>query len=872
MPEEYPPRRRLRMALLVSAAVLLVPVAAGAALLATFDAEHYKPQIEAAIKRATGRDITLNGAVRVALNPRLVFEASNAALGNFENGTRPDMLTLQRVEAEVALWPLLHGQIEITRLVLVRPDILLETDADGNPNWIFRRHPGGEAPAVANAVAKRVHEGHLDIQSVRVSNGTLTWHDGTSGITRVVELKQFEVREPAEDAPIDVSGQVRYAGADIKLAGHFGSLARLREPDATTPWPVQLALAAEGAELNASGSFTDPLHAGGYDLKLDGRLADLAALTPWLPGIALPPLLDVAFAVQVKDVGAAWPEPSAVVVHAGASDLGSVVPELKLSKLDISAPRFDEPVQIDVQGSYADTPLKLEASLGAPAALLPGLSSSPFPVDISAEAAGASFYAKGGVATPSQTSGLDVKLTARIPDLAALSPLVHRDLPRLNNIAFDGELVDRNASYLQGVMLKGIRLALPEADLTGDAVLGLTGQRPLFHATLSATRIDADALWAAFQAGSTAEKSATAAAPPAAEAAPEPAQPAEPGSPPPAPAPQSVRPGGQPAVFSEAKLPVDRLRGEDMELRMTVGLLRSGATDYRNVIAHFRLANGHIHVGPLEGQMPQGPFDIYFDFNPNQPQWPVSFTAHAPGLPLKPLMALLQLPDDDSGALEIDADLKSAGDNPHAIAAGLNGHLGLAMMNGTVDNRLLGYSLDKFMHNAHLPAPIGANGGHSDVRCFAMRADATRGAVALRAFVLDMTHVHLSSEGTINLGDETLALRTRPMLKLAGNSVVVPVRIDGPIAAPHAETDQAAAAAAVSMVPKLAAPLLGALPGGQPAGADQTNCDAALAMVHGGGTAAAAAPVAPPSASPPPPPPRPERKLSGRELMRRLLR
>src|SRR5579875_3361863 len=142
MSETRPARRRLRLALIVLAVLLFVPVAAGAALFATFDADHYKPQILAAIRRATGRDVSVNGDIRLSLDPGLTLEAEDAALGNVPNGTRPDMATLPRIEAKVAFWPLLSGHVQIRRLLLVRPDILLETDAEGHPNWRFRRGNG----------------------------------------------------------------------------------------------------------------------------------------------------------------------------------------------------------------------------------------------------------------------------------------------------------------------------------------------------------------------------------------------------------------------------------------------------------------------------------------------------------------------------------------------------------------------------------------------------------------------------------------------------------------------------------------------------------------------------------------------------------
>ncbi|MFC7539484.1 hypothetical protein ACFQU2_08465 [Siccirubricoccus deserti] len=69
------------------------------------------------------------------------------ALANMPSGSRPEMLRMRRAEVELALLPLLSRRVEVRRLVLVAPDLLLETDKAGQPNWAFA--PPGAAPAPA---------------------------------------------------------------------------------------------------------------------------------------------------------------------------------------------------------------------------------------------------------------------------------------------------------------------------------------------------------------------------------------------------------------------------------------------------------------------------------------------------------------------------------------------------------------------------------------------------------------------------------------------------------------------------------------------------------------------------------------------------
>ncbi len=64
-----------------------------------------------------------------------------------------------------------------------------------------------------------------------------------------------------------------------------------------------------------------------------------------------------------------------------------------------------------------------------------------------------------------------------------------------------------------------------------------------------------------------------------------------------------------------------------------------------------------------------------------------------------------------------------------------------------------------------------------------------RGQVAVAALKLDATRLDVEGTGTINLADETLALRLRPLLRLGGAGVLAPVRLDGALTRPVAQLD-----------------------------------------------------------------------------------
>ena len=157
-------------------------------ILSTYNFNSLKPQITKAARDATGRELTLGGDIRlkIGLTPALVME--NVSFQNAPWGSRPDMAKIKRFEVQVALVPLISRNIELKRLILVEPDILVETDKSGKSNLEFETQkkvisekPKEEAPA-----KKEMRLPSLLVNAFRITKGQVTYRDGRSGKTMVV--------------------------------------------------------------------------------------------------------------------------------------------------------------------------------------------------------------------------------------------------------------------------------------------------------------------------------------------------------------------------------------------------------------------------------------------------------------------------------------------------------------------------------------------------------------------------------------------------------------------------------------------------------------------------------------------------------------
>src|SRR5690349_19702326 len=145
---------RLRT-ILIGLAALVVVIAAGAVILVmSIDFNQYKGLVAEQVKKATGRELTIAGDFKLAPSLTPAVAVDNVSLANVAGGSRPDMVTLKRLEVQLQLLPLLSRQVKVDRLVLDGADILLETDKNGRGNWVLSSG-GAAAPAQTPATPEQ---------------------------------------------------------------------------------------------------------------------------------------------------------------------------------------------------------------------------------------------------------------------------------------------------------------------------------------------------------------------------------------------------------------------------------------------------------------------------------------------------------------------------------------------------------------------------------------------------------------------------------------------------------------------------------------------------------------------------------------------
>jgi len=229
----------------------------------------YHDRIIAAVESATGRELRIDGPLSIRLLPSVAIEANGVALANMPGGVAKDMATLGKLQVGVKLFPLISGDVEISRFVLVDPVIHLETDKAGHSNWEFGAQPS-KAAAPAGAPAQPAPKQASALQQLRLGdieliNGTIDYADARSNTHQSFSKIGVAVHLPSLDDPASVDGSLDWRSKTVKLAL---ALEKPRTLMGAGTGAAKITLSSDPVTFSFDGSLT-----GGEPIKANGNLA-----------------------------------------------------------------------------------------------------------------------------------------------------------------------------------------------------------------------------------------------------------------------------------------------------------------------------------------------------------------------------------------------------------------------------------------------------------------------------------------------------------------------------------------------------------------------------------------------------------------------
>lgn len=238
----------MKRALIIIPSILLVLLAAILVAPGFMDWNHYKPQAQEQVKAFTGLDLELAGDIGFTIlpSPRIIAEKVTIKLP--ESDSESVLASLERLDVNVDLMPLLSGQVSVKYVTLVKPEINIEKLESGNLNAITPEIEALQAPAKEGS--KKPAGPEISLEKIVIDNGVFSYTDRSTNAKTVIRNINADIAAKTLQGPYEASGSLFYEGQaaefEIKAARAEGQSGQIQPK-------IKLTLRPSDLEINYSG-------------------------------------------------------------------------------------------------------------------------------------------------------------------------------------------------------------------------------------------------------------------------------------------------------------------------------------------------------------------------------------------------------------------------------------------------------------------------------------------------------------------------------------------------------------------------------------------------------------------------------------------
>src|SRR5499433_1252459 len=314
----------------------------------TLDQNKAKKYISAGVSKATGRQLSINGDLKLDLGWISRLSASQIQFENAQWSKHPQMVEVGLFDVQIDLWQLLSKfRVVLPTVTISQPKVILEKNAEGTANWEFRAAPTATEPVPEERTEFPV------IEKLIIKDGTFLFDNRETNAQVELKLTQAEAGGFLEE-PVKLKAEGTYQKLPLTLFLDGGSYQNLK--DSKEPYPLQINLGAGKVKAQIHGNLTDPLAMKGEDVTLDIEGDDMANLFP-LTRLVFPSTPPYKLKGHLKHEGEVWSF-SNFSGRVGGSDLSGTIrvdtePKRPVMKADLVSNLLDFK---DLAGFIGGTP------------------------------------------------------------------------------------------------------------------------------------------------------------------------------------------------------------------------------------------------------------------------------------------------------------------------------------------------------------------------------------------------------------------------------------------------------------------------------------------------------------------------------------
>jgi uncharacterized protein involved in outer membrane biogenesis len=461
---------------------IVILIAAVYVYLNTYDYNKLKPLVARMVEDATGRKLSLDGEVNLEIGFAPSLVVTDVTFANASWGLQPQMIKIERLDAQVRLLPLLFKDVQLKRIGLAGVDVLLETDPNGLDNWDFITADSSARKAGAFTPKD------LEIDNIRIETFQIIFREGKTESKRRFTLASLDLIRKKAEEELTLDLKADYNSQPVRLSGKTGLIRYLLLDQS---FPLELSGTFSNAKVEIAGTIDDVLDLRGIDLKVHASGTDLAALVID-NRIRLPrtSAFDVTGHLRGSKESLALNATTGNLSASGInlafnSDVGDLIAlsdidlQLKGAGQDLSmvgsiiGEKLPSTDKFTVQGRLKGSTkaLSLQEAMGR------------------ASRSGMSVAFEGKIIDVLARRSINIRLKASGKELAAIGPLVGSDLPKIGPFDVRGHL----AGSAKLLLTKEFSAIVDKSDFKGLVKVAFL-KRPKITLRLASSVIDFTAL------------------------------------------------------------------------------------------------------------------------------------------------------------------------------------------------------------------------------------------------------------------------------------------------------------------------------------------------------------------------------------------
>lgn len=432
---------------------LAVLVAILIVVILTFDWNRARPWVDDKVSASLGRPFAINGDLKLdwhrpvgetgwrAWVPWPKFSAARISIANPDWAQRKQFATLDEIDFQIKVLPLLARRIVVPSINLVNPSVDLERQIDGTNNWTFRL-PSSSAPS----------EWKLDLRDITFQRGQISLDDAQNTLKVDVSIDTLGQPIPIGQV-LDEQERTSHAQS-AHVIGAVGAAKLSRQAaEASSASAVEESVTRPQAHASETAAAAEH---GGTPASQAAAPANTASAGSGAGSAAVP----------------------GVTASAAPGDTGNVSDSSDASK------RRGQPVYAlgwTAKGNYKKHPVSGTGKIGGILALQDP--KRPFPIQFDVTIGETRVAVVGTLSDPAHLAALDLRLWLQGRSMAQLYELTGLALPETPPYATDGHLIAR----LRGGSLfryEDFTGRVGGSDLNGTLVFRDQSPRPLLTGSL----------------------------------------------------------------------------------------------------------------------------------------------------------------------------------------------------------------------------------------------------------------------------------------------------------------------------------------------------------------------------------------------------